>query len=61
MCEWNGFERIDAVFEGREAILAEKYRASGLLTEILKPGCDHHPHGLEDLAPLYAFAEKYYG
>ncbi|MBQ8892933.1 MAG: alpha/beta fold hydrolase [Clostridia bacterium] len=41
--------------------LAEKYRGTGLLTEILKPGCDHHPHSLEDLTPLYYFAEKYYG
>lgn len=28
--------------------------------EILKPGCGHHPHGLEDPAPIIEFAEKYY-
>lgn len=44
------------------ALLAEKYRASGLpYLEILKPECDHHPHGIDDLNPLLAFAEQYYG
>ena len=28
--------------------------------EIIKQGCDHHPHGLEDCTPLIAFAKKYY-
>lgn len=28
--------------------------------EILKPGCRHHPHGLEDPAPIVEFACKYY-
>lgn len=32
----------------------------GNYTEIIKPGGDHHPHGLEDFSPLLAFAEKYY-
>lgn len=41
--------------------LSRKYQGSGLLTEVLKPNCDHHPHSLTDLSPLYAFAEKYYG
>lgn len=32
----------------------------GDLTEIIKPGGDHHPHGLADPAPLIRFAlEKY--
>jgi hypothetical protein len=30
------------------------------ITTIIKPGCDHHPHGLEDNTPLHQFAEKYY-
>ena len=35
-------------------------RHGGDLTEILKPGGDHHPHGLADPAPLVRFAlEKY--
>ncbi len=32
----------------------------GNYTEIIKPGCDHHPHGLEDPTPLVAFTQKYY-
>ena len=40
--------------------LAKAYRKSDVaFEEILKRGCDHHPHGLEDLTPLVAFAEKY--
>ena len=40
--------------------LAKAYRKSDVaFEEILKSGCDHHPHGLEDLTPLVAFAEKY--
>lgn len=32
----------------------------GDVTEIIKPGCAHHPHGLEDLTPLIKFTyEKY--
>ena len=43
-------------------MLAELYRKKGLpFLEILKPGCDHHPHGLEDNTPLFAFAATYYG
>ena len=41
--------------------LADAYRRAGGICEvILKAGCDHHPHGLDDNAPLLAFAEKYY-
>ena len=31
----------------------------GNITQIIKPGCDHHPHGLEDPTPLIEFVEKY--
>ena len=41
--------------------LAEKYRRSDVVfKEILKAGCDHHPHGLDDLSPIIDFAEKFY-
>ena len=41
-------------------VLAEKYRSSTVpFFEVLKPGCDHHPHGLEDNAPLINFVERY--
>ena len=43
-------------------ILSKKYRESGLpLFEIVKPDCDHHPHGLEDTAPLCDFIKQFYG
>lgn len=42
-------------------LLAEKYRNSNVpFVEILKKGCDHHPHGLDELSPLIEIAEKYY-
>ena len=43
------------------ACLVEFYRENGgELLEIVKPGCGHHPHGLEDPTPLIEFIEKYY-
>lgn len=37
-------------------IAAERYRAMGGLVEIiLKPGCDHHPHSLEEPEPVVDF------
>lgn len=42
-------------------ILSEYYKKNGgNLTEILKSGCDHHPHGLEDNIPLLDFVKRYY-
>ena len=38
------------------AVLAEKYAAAGgVIQTIVKPGCDHHPHSLEDPAPAVEF------
>ena len=49
-------------YDENGALLAKKYRASGLpYLEVLKPECDHHPHGPEDLTSLLSFAEQYYG
>ena len=28
--------------------------------KVVKPGCNHHPHGLEDNTPIIAFTLKYY-
>ena len=37
-------------------VVAERYRAMGGLVEIiLKPGCDHHPHSLEQPEPVVDF------
>ena len=41
--------------------LSEMYRAGGVpFFEVLKPGCGHHPHGLEDNTALIEFVERYY-
>lgn len=42
------------------AILEKFYRENGGIIETIgKPGCGHHPHGLEDNAPIIEFVEKY--
>lgn len=42
-------------------LLVEKMRAAGKdLTLIIKPDCEHHPHGLDDLTPLLDFVRKHY-
>lgn len=42
-------------------LLYDYYKANGGdITLILKEGCDHHPHGLDDHTPLIEFVNKYY-
>ncbi len=42
-------------------LLYEKYMAAGAdITLVLKPGCDHHPHGLDDHSALISFAQECY-
>lgn len=38
--------------------LLKKYDAN--ITKIVKSGCNHHPHGLEDNTPIIEFTLKYY-
>ncbi|MDX2036664.1 MAG: alpha/beta hydrolase [Isosphaeraceae bacterium] len=41
------------------ALLFDRYRAlGGPVERIVKPGVDHHPHGLADPAPIVAYFEK---
>ena len=41
-------------------LLEEAYRKAGLPFECyIKPGCDHHPHGLEDPVPVLDFIIRY--
>ena len=48
-------------YEENGRLLAQKYRASEVpFVEILKKGCDHHPHGLADVTPIIDFAQRYY-
>lgn len=47
-------------YEENGALLEKYYRKNGgTIIAIGKPGCGHHPHGLEDPTPIIAFAEKY--
>ena len=40
--------------------LEKAYRKAGRTIEtVIKPGCDHHPHGLSDDTPILEFIEKY--
>lgn len=42
------------------ALLDKYYREHGApITTIIKPGCDHHPHGLTDNTPIIDFVLKY--
>ena len=42
------------------ALLDKYYRENGGIIEtIVKPGCDHHPHCLEDNTPIVEFVLKY--
>jgi len=42
--------------------LEEAYKQNNLeISVVIKKGCDHHPHSLEDNTPIIEFAEKYYG
>ncbi len=47
-------------YEENGALLEKYYRENGgTIITIGKPGCAHHPHGLEDPTPIIEFAEKY--
>jgi pimeloyl-ACP methyl ester carboxylesterase len=42
------------------ALVEQAYKKlGGEITVIHKPGCNHHPHGLDDPAPVLKFIEKY--
>ncbi|OGV68769.1 MAG: hypothetical protein A3K19_24175 [Lentisphaerae bacterium RIFOXYB12_FULL_65_16] len=43
-------------YEENGAVLARRYpQCGGKIEVILKPGCGHHPHSLEDTAPIVRF------
>ena len=44
---------------GKELLRMYRER-NGIIEVVLKPGCEHHPHGLEDNTPIINFVEKYY-
>ncbi len=46
--------------ESNSAILEKRYKAlGGTITVFHKPGCGHHPHGLEDPTPLVDLIKTY--
>jgi alpha-beta hydrolase superfamily lysophospholipase len=51
----------DTVVPHREnsEVVFERYRAlGGPVERIVKPGQDHHPHGLDDPRPIVEFFER---
>lgn len=43
-------------FAENGALLQAQYEAAGMeITAVVKPGCDHHPHGLENNMPIIDF------
>ena len=48
-------------YEENGALLAEKYKKAGApITVVIKAGCEHHPHSLDDNTPIIEWAEKLY-
>ena len=45
--------------ENAEHMVAAYEKAGAPLLYIVKPGCDHHPHSIEDPAPVSDFLEKH--
>ena len=47
-------------FEENGKLLQEAYESTEIDLEVyIKPGCDHHPHGLEDTSPVVDFITKH--
>lgn len=47
-------------FDENGALLEKYYKENGgIIKTIVKPGCNHHPHGLEDNSPIVDFILKY--
>ena len=48
-------------YEENGKLVYDAYKKAGCnITLVLKPGCDHHPHGLNDNTPIIEFVKKYY-
>ena len=47
-------------YDENGALLEKYYRENGgTIITIGKPGCAHHPHGLEDPTPIITFVESH--
>ena len=53
-----GADRTVPYAENGQPFAARFRRAGGNIMLIVKPTCDHHPHSLEDPAPIVAFLTK---
>ncbi len=48
------------IYEENGKILEDYYtKNGGILKVIPKPGCEHHPHGLDDPTPVIEFIDRY--
>ena len=48
-------------YEENGKLLREAYEKNNCTIEtIIKPGCDHHPHGLDNNSIIVEFINKYY-
>ena len=46
--------------ESNSTLLEQRYKAlGGTITVFHKPGCGHHPHGLDDPTPVVDLIETY--
>ena len=52
-------DRVVPYAENGKALYDYVSANGGNITAIVKPDCDHHPHGLDDLSPLVEFTERY--
>jgi hypothetical protein len=54
---WRG--RAPTEHRENSELVFERYKAlGGPVERVVKPGVDHHPHGLTDPAPVVAFFER---
>ena len=52
-------DRVVPYPENMEVVRNKYSRLGGLVEVILKPGCDHHPHSLDDPQPVVDFILRY--
>lgn len=52
-------DKVVPYSENMEVVRNRYARLGGLVEVILKPGCDHHPHSLDDPQPVVDFILRY--
>ncbi|NLE53754.1 MAG: alpha/beta hydrolase [Lentisphaerae bacterium] len=51
-------DRVVVMTENTVPLLQNFMAAGGSCRLIVKPGCDHHPHGLDDPTPIADFIDE---